>query len=71
MDSAIKALNAELTGPAPEGLEPLGADGIATLATMVGKAKRSQAEALDSSIQKGLDAVPMLLRRPVKKILFG
>lgn len=71
MDSAIAALNAELTSSVPDGLEPLGKDGIARLADLVGTAKRSQAQALDTSIQKGLDAVPMLLRRPVKKILFG
>lgn len=63
-------LNDELSAPAPDGLEPLGAEGIERLATLVAQAKSAQATALDEAISQGLDAVPMLLRRPVKKILF-
>lgn len=71
MDSAINALSKELGHSAPEGLEPMGADGIERITALVGEAKEAQATALDAAIHKGLDAVPMLLRRPVKKILFG
>jgi hypothetical protein len=71
MDDAVKALARELNGAAPEGLQPLGGDGVARIAELVAAAKREQAEAIDTAIHAGLDAVPLLLRRPVRKVLFG
>lgn len=71
MHERLRELRAELGGQVPDGLDALDGATLGLLLTQVRDAKAAQAQALDASIAKGLAAVPALLRRPVKKVLFG
>lgn len=71
MQERLRELRTELGGRLPGGLDALDAATLGLLLTQIRDAKASQARALDASITKGLAAVPALLRRPVKKVLFG
>lgn len=71
MTQRLQAVQAELAGRAPAGLEALDDASLDWLATKIRDAKSTQERALDESVTRGLAAVPALLRRPVKKVLFG
>lgn len=69
----IDNLIARLRLPAPAGqylhqLEP--ADAMHLLTAVAG-AESAQQKAVDAAIKGALDHVPMLLRGPVRKLLFG
>ncbi len=68
---ARSALDDELGGRVPDGLETLTDEELTSLAGVVRDAKRRQSQALDGAIEQALDIVPRLVRGPVRKVLFG
>lgn len=66
---ALSALDAELGGKG-DALEPLSAAELGQLTQAVQAAKKKQSGALKDAINEGMSFVPMLLRIPLKKILF-
>jgi len=67
----VKALEAELGGPAPEGLRALSDDQLIAFSNALGEAKRRQSGALEAAVQESLEIVPRMVRGPVRKMLFG
>jgi hypothetical protein len=68
---AIAALEAELGGRAPNGLDALTDAQLRAFTGLLRDAKRRQSEALESAVEQALEIVPRMLRGPVRKILFG
>ena len=53
------------------GLEVLTEEELSGFAAMLRVAKRRQCQQLEAAVDEALEIVPRLLRRPVRKILFG
>ena len=68
---ALGALEAELGGRAPDGLDALDAQGLRALTVLLHDAKARQSEALDAAVDQSLEFVPRVMRGSVRKILFG
>jgi hypothetical protein len=68
---AVRALEAELGGPAPDGLRALTDAQLSAFTELLGEAKRRQSGALESAVQEALEIVPRMARGPVRKMLFG
>jgi hypothetical protein len=68
---AIRALEAELGGRAPDGLHALTATQLRAFTVVLHDAKRRQSDALQSAVDEALEIVPRMVRGPVRKILFG
>jgi hypothetical protein len=68
---ALRALEAELGGRAPEGLEALKDSDLRAFTALLRDAKARQSEALQAAIEEALEIVPRMVRGPVRKILFG
>jgi hypothetical protein len=69
--SALRELEAELGGRAPEGLKALREADLRAFAALLHDAKVRQSEALEAAIEQSLEIVPRMARGPVRKILFG
>jgi hypothetical protein len=69
--TALRALEAELGGSAPEGLEQLTDEQLRAFSTLLQGAKQRQSEALEAAAEQALEIVPRMLRGSVRKILFG
>jgi hypothetical protein len=69
--TARRILKPELGGTVPGGLEGLTEEELTGFAAMLRAAKRRQSEELEAAVDEALEIVPRLLRRPVRKILFG
>ena len=69
----VDALCTRLSLPASASgyLYGLAAKEADTLCAAIGKAEAAQQKAVDTAINGALDQVPMLLRGPVRKFLFG
>jgi hypothetical protein len=67
----MRALEAELGGPAPDGLSALTDAQLSAFADVLGEAKRRQSGALEAAVQESLEIVPRMVRGPVRKMLFG
>jgi hypothetical protein len=65
----LRALEAELRAPAPEGLKRLSDQQLQDLAAAVQNARRRQAAELTAAGDKALGHVPRLLRAPVRRVL--
>jgi hypothetical protein len=68
---ALRALEAELGGPAPARLEQLTDAQLRSFTNLLQAAKQRQSEALVAAAEQSLEIVPRLLRGSVRKILFG
>ncbi len=68
---ALRALEAELGGPAPKGLEQLTGAQLRSFTNLLQAAKKRQSEALETATEQSLEIVPRMLRGSVRKILFG
>jgi len=66
-----RILKLELGGVVPGGLEGLTEEELSGFATLLRVAKQRQSEELEEAVDEALEIVPRLLRRPVRKILFG
>lgn len=67
----MRALEAELGGPPPEGLRALDDAQLRAFTDMLCDAKRRQSGALEAAVEEALEIVPRIARGPVRKILFG
>jgi hypothetical protein len=67
----LKALEAELGGPVPDGLRALTDAQLHAFTGALCEAKRRQSGALESAVQESLEIVPRMVRGPVRKMLFG
>ena len=68
---ALRELEAELGGRAPDGLKTLGDTDLRAFTALLHDAKVRQSEALEAAIEQSLEIVPRMARGPVRKILFG
>jgi hypothetical protein len=68
---AIRALEAELGGPVPDGLASLKDAELRAFTDLLQAAKQRQSAALDTAAEQALEIVPRMLRGSVRKILFG
>jgi hypothetical protein len=68
---AIRALEDELGGRPPEGLEALTDAQLRAFTDLLHAAKQRQSEALQSAVEEALEIVPRMVRGPVRKMLFG
>jgi hypothetical protein len=69
--NGVRALESELGGRAPDGLEALGEAQLRAFTDLLREAKRRQSEALQAATEEALEIVPRMARGPVRKILFG
>lgn len=69
--SAMQSLEVELGDRVPDGLDTLTDQELTDVADRLHAAKLRQSQALDAAIGQALEIVPRLLRRPMRKILFG
>jgi hypothetical protein len=69
--AARRILGPELGGTVPDELEGLTEKELKGFAAILQSAKRRQSEQLEAAVDEALEIVPRLLRRPVRKILFG
>lgn len=69
--SALSSLEAQLGDRVPDGLAALADEELIDVADRLHDARLRQTQALDAAIGEALEIVPRLLRRPVRKILFG
>lgn len=67
---AQTALRQQLPGLAAHHLAAVPDDAAADLAALLAESRAAQHGALDAAIEKGMRHVPLLLRGPLKKILF-
>lgn len=65
-----RALEIELGGSAPDGLDALTDEELSDLANRVHDAKRRQTRALEAAVEQALEIVPPLVRGRVRKVLF-
>ena len=68
--SKTQPLAAELGAGELPALDALSDEDIAALATMLRDARRRQQRQLTTAFEAALGHIPMLLRAPVRKILF-
>ena len=68
---ALRDLEAELGGRAPDGLQTLGEADLRAFIELLRDAKVRQSDALEAAIEQALEIVPRMARGPVRKILFG
>ncbi len=69
--SVVGTLEAELGGPAPDGLTALGEHERSAFAGVLHDAKARQSQELEVAIEQSLRHMPRLLRGTIRKILFG
>jgi hypothetical protein len=69
--TALRALEAELGGRAPEGLQSLADADVRAFTDLLRDAKRRQSDGLEAAVEQALEIVPRIVRGPVRKILFG
>jgi hypothetical protein len=69
--NAVRALEAELGGAAPDSVSKLTDAQLSAFTDLLRTAKRRQSGALESAMQESLEIVPRMVRGPVRKILFG
>lgn len=69
--SAARALEAELGGPAPDGLAALPESERRAFAGVLRDAKERQSRELEVAVEEALGVVPRLLRGTMRKALFG
>lgn len=67
----MRALETELGGPPPEGLQALSDDQLRAFTDLLCDAKRRQSGALEAAVEESLEIVPRMARGPVRKMLFG
>jgi len=67
----LRALEAELGGPAPDRLEELADADLRAFTDLLHAAKERQSEALVAAVEQSLEIVPRVARGSVRKILFG
>lgn len=67
----MRALEAELGGPAPDGLATLTDAQLQDFTERLRDAKRRQSGELQAAVEQALEIVPRMVRGPVRKILFG
>ena len=68
---ALRALEAELGGPAPDGLATLADAQLRAFTDLLHAAKGRQSQALVTAVEQSLEIVPRVARGSVRKILFG
>ncbi len=68
---AVRALESELGGAPPDGLERLTDAQLGAFTGVLRDAKRRQSDALQAAVEEALEIVPRMVRGPVRKILFG
>jgi len=68
---ALRALEAELGGPAPDRLADLTDAQLREFTDLLHAAKARQSEALETAVEQALEIVPRMARGSVRKILFG
>jgi hypothetical protein len=69
--SGARSLEAELGGPAPDGLAALSEGERRAFADVLGAAKARQSRELEVAVEEALGVVPRLLRGTMRKALFG
>jgi len=67
---ARSALEQELDGRVPDGLDTLKDDELSDFAERLQAARQRQSEALEHGIDEALEIVPRVARGSVRKILF-
>jgi hypothetical protein len=68
---ALRALEDELGGRPPDGLEAIADKDLRAFTALLHDAKQCQSEALEAAAEAALEIVPRMVRGPVRKILFG
>ena len=68
-DTGLKALEAQLRGPAPQGLRQLSDEQLADLAQAIRDTRRRQAAELRTAREQSLSHIPKLLRGPVRRVV--
>jgi hypothetical protein len=68
---AMRDLEQELGGRAPDGLEALTDAQLQAFTDLLHECKRRQSESLRAAVEHSLEIVPRMVRGPVRKILFG
>jgi len=68
---SLRALETELGGRPPDGLEALSDAQLRAFTGRLHDAKAHQSEALEAAVEQALEIVPRMVRGPVRKILFG
>lgn len=69
--SVAPTLEAELGGPAPDGIAALDEQQRSAFASVLRDAKERQSGELEAAIEQSLGVVPRLLRGTIRKVLFG
>jgi hypothetical protein len=69
--SVASTLEAELGGPAPDGLAALDESARRAFAGVLRDAKKRQSRELEAAVEESLGVVPRMLRGTIRKILFG
>ena len=67
---AMRDLEQELGGRAPDGLEALTDAQLRAFTQLLHDKKRRQSEGLHAAVEQSLEIVPRMVRGPVRKILF-
>lgn len=68
---ALRDLEAELGGRAPDGLQALSDAQLRAFTELLHDTKARQSESLRAAVEQSLEIVPRMCRGPVRKILFG
>ena len=68
-EKALRALEAQLRGKAPEGLARLNAEQLQHLAEAVREARHRQAAELEAASDQALKHIPKVLRVPLRRVL--
>ena len=68
-EEALRALEAQLRGKAPEGLSRLHAEQLQHLAQAVREARHRQAAELEAAGDQALRHIPKALRVPLRRVL--
>jgi hypothetical protein len=68
---AMRDLEEELGGRAPDGLEALTDAQLRAFTDLLHDKKVRQSEGLQAAVEHSLEIVPRMVRGPVRKILFG
>ena len=67
----VRALEAELGGHPPDGLQQLSDAQLRSFTEALHEAKGEQSEALQSAVEQALEIVPRMVRGAARKALFG
>ena len=68
---AMRGLEEELGGRAPDGLQALTDAQVLAFTELLRDTKRRQSEGLRAAVEQSMEIVPRMVRGPVRKILFG